>query len=373
MTFISYTHHQEDWLVYCLLEQVVAGRYVDVGAKNALDDSITRAFYERGWSGLNLIEGRQSLELYAVDRTRDTTLDLHAKASLVSTHATLEALAKQPLHFLSITGDLLGKRQPEDLGLLANAPWVIAIRQLSGNVINQSNWRNFLDAHYDSLWISRDWHIYLHHDYQHLASNLGKVAQGSRQCIFYKALNQQAQIEQMQIQARSLQALHQEILSQLHHNLAYSHLLRTELTKVEQALSSTIESHYLITKNRKRLLLQIMGNSKVALKKVGAQLCHQAQAQRTKLMVSIKDHLRPSLGPMYPALRKTWQTIIQAPKKCGPLFSWQLTERADIEVNDDSSSLQNATKIDPEKLPIEQRQLFMQLNTKRSSAKKRAT
>jgi FkbM family methyltransferase len=52
--FISYAQNGEDVLLYRALRDVERGCYVDVGAADPVFDSVTFAFYQRGWRGINL-------------------------------------------------------------------------------------------------------------------------------------------------------------------------------------------------------------------------------------------------------------------------------------------------------------------------------
>ncbi len=53
-TFVSYAQNGEDVLLWRALGHVPEGRYVDVGAWDAVSDSVTKAFYDRGWRGVNV-------------------------------------------------------------------------------------------------------------------------------------------------------------------------------------------------------------------------------------------------------------------------------------------------------------------------------
>ena len=54
MPFISYAQNMEDVLLWRALHDVQAGFYIDVGAADPRLDSVTMAFYERGWHGINI-------------------------------------------------------------------------------------------------------------------------------------------------------------------------------------------------------------------------------------------------------------------------------------------------------------------------------
>jgi FkbM family methyltransferase len=54
MTFISYAQNFEDVVLWRALKHVKNGFYIDVGANDPEIDSVTKAFYDRGWSGINV-------------------------------------------------------------------------------------------------------------------------------------------------------------------------------------------------------------------------------------------------------------------------------------------------------------------------------
>lgn len=54
MKFISYAQNFEDIRLWRALKFFENGFYIDVGANDPSVDSVTRAFYERGWTGINI-------------------------------------------------------------------------------------------------------------------------------------------------------------------------------------------------------------------------------------------------------------------------------------------------------------------------------
>ena len=54
MTFISYAQNFEDLMLWRALKEVDNGFYIDVGAAWPDEHSVTKAFYYRGWHGINL-------------------------------------------------------------------------------------------------------------------------------------------------------------------------------------------------------------------------------------------------------------------------------------------------------------------------------
>jgi FkbM family methyltransferase len=73
--FISFAQNLEDVVLWRALGDVAAGTYVDVGAADPTIDSVTRAFYERGWSGLNVEPVPEYVDRLRAARPRDVTID----------------------------------------------------------------------------------------------------------------------------------------------------------------------------------------------------------------------------------------------------------------------------------------------------------
>jgi FkbM family methyltransferase len=73
--FISYAQNREDVVLWRALGHVPAGRYVEVGANDPRIDSITRAFYDRGWSGITVEPMHEFAEAHRAERPRDTMIE----------------------------------------------------------------------------------------------------------------------------------------------------------------------------------------------------------------------------------------------------------------------------------------------------------
>ncbi|MGH8354226.1 MAG: FkbM family methyltransferase [Pseudomonas sp.] len=78
MTFISYSQNFEDIRLWRALKFFENGFYVDVGANDPTIDSVTRAFYERGWSGINIEPVQQFHNALCLHRPNDTNLQCAA-------------------------------------------------------------------------------------------------------------------------------------------------------------------------------------------------------------------------------------------------------------------------------------------------------
>lgn len=80
MTFISYAQNYEDVILYRALKSVEKGFYIDVGAQDPILDSVTKAFYERGWRGINIEPVNYWFNKLLEERPEDTNLMVAAAA-----------------------------------------------------------------------------------------------------------------------------------------------------------------------------------------------------------------------------------------------------------------------------------------------------
>ena len=81
MSFVSYAGNFEDVLLHRIFGAQETGFYVDIGARHPVVGSLTKAFYDRGWSGINVEPGQVFADL-AAWRPRDVNLQI-----AVSDHA----------------------------------------------------------------------------------------------------------------------------------------------------------------------------------------------------------------------------------------------------------------------------------------------
>ena len=72
---ISYAQNREDVVLWRALHSIPNGTYIDIGAQDPVENSITNWFYEIGWSGINI----EPVEIYFTKlcqlRTRDINLN----------------------------------------------------------------------------------------------------------------------------------------------------------------------------------------------------------------------------------------------------------------------------------------------------------
>ena len=77
----SYAQNFEDVMLWRALQHVDNGFYIDVGANDPDVESVTRLFYEHGWTGINIEPVEQWFRRLKEIRTRDINLKLAVGAS----------------------------------------------------------------------------------------------------------------------------------------------------------------------------------------------------------------------------------------------------------------------------------------------------
>ena len=168
---ISYAQNYEDIMLRRALGDVDRGFYVDVGAQDPVEDSVTKLFYEQGWRGINIEpvprwfyrlrqDRPEDLNLQLLITDRPGTAILHEvadtglstiDADLAASHArtgrkivrhTLECAtldrilaghAQQVIHFLKVDVEGAEKLVLDGLSLQQHRPWILVIESCAPN------------------------------------------------------------------------------------------------------------------------------------------------------------------------------------------------------------------------------------------------
>lgn len=183
MTFVSYAQNYEDVMLRRALRDVRNGFYVDVGAQHPVTDSVTKAFYDMGWTGINvepvpewhqmLEEARPNdinlnvaagnapgmLHFYSIEGTGLSTADARLAESyrqerkvrefdvpVTTLSAALKEHAPSDIHFLKIDVEGFEKEVLEGADFSRFRPWVVlveATRPLSPETTHEE-WEQLL-------------------------------------------------------------------------------------------------------------------------------------------------------------------------------------------------------------------------------------
>jgi len=76
MPWLSYAQNAEDVRLRRAFEGQPKGFYIDVGANHPINDSVTKHFYDIGWTGINVEPSPEPYELIVKHRTRDINLNV---------------------------------------------------------------------------------------------------------------------------------------------------------------------------------------------------------------------------------------------------------------------------------------------------------
>lgn len=167
----SYAQNFEDVMLWRALGHIENGVYIDIGAQHPVVDSVSKAFYERGWRGIHVEATQAYADLLRKDRPDETVIqaavsDRHGniafyeipetglstgdsaiaemhrskgfsvKQTLAPTITLADTLAlagHRDIHWLKIDVEGMEKRVLQGLGLLQNKPWVLVIESTSPN------------------------------------------------------------------------------------------------------------------------------------------------------------------------------------------------------------------------------------------------
>ena len=76
--FTSYSQFYEDLILFCIFYDVKNGFYIDIGANDPNIISVTKAFYIRGWYGINIEPLPNKFQDLVNHRLRDINLQIGA-------------------------------------------------------------------------------------------------------------------------------------------------------------------------------------------------------------------------------------------------------------------------------------------------------
>lgn len=74
MVFVTYAQNFEDLMLFRALGNIERGFYIDVGANLPEAESVTKAFYDRNWSGVNIEPEEETFLRLAAARPRDINI-----------------------------------------------------------------------------------------------------------------------------------------------------------------------------------------------------------------------------------------------------------------------------------------------------------
>jgi FkbM family methyltransferase len=188
MSKISYSQNSEDIILARVLSSVENGFYVDVGAADAKFHSVTKFFYDLGWSGINIEPNFELFKTLREQRPRDinlnigisnfsgelkfvelpntglSTFDTHIGVELMSTYSEAKESPKrvdslvnvlneylppgQEIHFLKIDVEGHEDKVINSMNFKSHRPWILIVEStLPGSQVeNFDRWEQALFA-----------------------------------------------------------------------------------------------------------------------------------------------------------------------------------------------------------------------------------
>ena len=209
--FVSHAQNFEDVMLWRALGHVGRGFYIDVGACEPDAHSVTLAFYERGWSGINIEPAPASFARLDAARPRDVNLQVAAGAAAadadfvlvdggngLSTLRTEQAGAlaadwpvetvrvavrplaeicrdqvRRPIHFLKIDAEGAEREVLEGADLETWRPWVVLVEatEVNSAVPSHEAWEGLLlSRRYRMVYADGLNRFYLAAEHEELAS-----------------------------------------------------------------------------------------------------------------------------------------------------------------------------------------------------------
>ena len=139
MSFITYSQNFEDLMLWRALGHIEQGFYVDVGANDPQKDSVTKAFYDKGWNGINIEPEYRFYRALKKQRLRD--INLHCAISSSQKQVTLYV---SRLRGWSTTDSIVSSKQKEKR--LLDETVIVEAKTLD-DVLEQ-NKNSFSDVHF---------------------------------------------------------------------------------------------------------------------------------------------------------------------------------------------------------------------------------
>lgn len=274
MSFVSYAQNYEDVMLARAFAGLRDGFYIDVGAQDPRFDSVTKAFYDLGWHGINLEPVEHWHRRMVEDRPRDINLCLAAgaaegtiefhettdsglstgNAAIAQRHreqgyalrarqvpvSTLDAIwdahVSGPVHFLKVDVEGAEAEVLRGLDLSRHRPWVILVEATEPNsrVSTHAQWESLLvDRGYRFVYQDGLNRFYVADEHAALAEAFASPPNIFDGFIRREQLDQRAELEQ---RIAELDAL-------AHRRAAYIDELVANIGKKDQALAEFDERH----------------------------------------------------------------------------------------------------------------------------------
>lgn len=293
--FISYAQNYEDVMLWRTLKHVQQGFYVDVGAGDPVVHSVTQAFYERGWRGINIepaclyyerlraarpldtnlpvavSDTEGDLTFYEIPETGLSTFDVDAAQKcraagwtvtektlpVVTLDQILEKHVNSPIHFLKIDVEGFEKKVLHGLNLSRWRPWILVIESTIPNSseLSSDDWEPFvLAAEYEMVYFDGLNRFYVAHEHVALAELLKTPPNVFDDFILYPHKKALDDIKQYEAWLKESEKDRAARLDQVHQ---YDIWLKESQAEVKELQDAITELQDELTKFRSSLIYRV--------------------------------------------------------------------------------------------------------------------
>lgn len=143
--FISYAQNREDVVLWRALGHLPAGRYVEVGGNHSRTGSVSRAFYNRGWSGITVTPMHELSEGRRAERPRDTMVEAEITEGSSLTEVLMQHIGiDKVVHFMLVDTQGSAAQVLSSVDFLEFRPWVLVIESTApgSTVQTQDAWES---------------------------------------------------------------------------------------------------------------------------------------------------------------------------------------------------------------------------------------
>jgi FkbM family methyltransferase len=119
MSFISYAQNFEDVMLWRALREVEEGFYIDAGAGDPCIYSVSKAFYDRGWRGINI----EPLPRPWADLKRERVGDINLQCAVGDSHGETDLWEPEIQGWASVVPEIIAMHQEKGFqGILHRTP-----------------------------------------------------------------------------------------------------------------------------------------------------------------------------------------------------------------------------------------------------------
>jgi FkbM family methyltransferase len=212
VSFLSYAQNFEDVMLWRALGHIENGRYIDIGAQHPRIDSVSRAFYERGWRGMHVEPVPAFAQMLRADRPDETVFEMalgdsvgtveldvfadtglstavhdyserhqaergyaveHIRVPLSTVAQTFAFLEQQPVHWMKIDVEGFEEQVLRGWDSRSLRPWIIVVEATIPNspVTDFESWDPIvLKGGYAFVYFDGLNRFYVAHEHAHLAA-----------------------------------------------------------------------------------------------------------------------------------------------------------------------------------------------------------